>query len=61
MKVYLIEWSGCECGGLERVAFDSREKAEKWEYDNTETFGQSIYRWPKGNADSYEIVEVELE
>jgi hypothetical protein len=29
-KVFIIEISGCEWGGVEDVAFSTREKAEQW-------------------------------
>jgi hypothetical protein len=30
VKVFIIEISGCEFGGVEPVAFDTREKAEAY-------------------------------
>ena len=29
-KIFIIELSGCEWGGVADVAFDSREKAQAW-------------------------------
>lgn len=60
-KVYLVEWQGCECGGLEPVAFSARELAEQWVFDNTRPFISDTLRRPKETAiDSYEVIEAEL-
>lgn len=63
MKVFIIEWSGCECGGASRVAFDSMDKAEAWVASQMELISPgSSYLIPHDiGIDGYEIFEVELQ
>lgn len=54
MKVYIIEYSGCEFGGVEHIVFQLREDAEA--YVNRLHYGQT---YPKV-IDYYEVIEVDL-
>lgn len=52
MKVFLIEYSGCEFGGVEHIAFQLREDAEAYKA-KLEGDSDSV-------VDYYEVIEVDL-
>lgn len=52
--VFIVEWSGCECGGACEVAFSTRESAEKWVEEQ-----EAKDMYPRA-VDFYDIKEVEL-
>jgi hypothetical protein len=54
-KVFIIEISGCEWGGVEDVAFSTREKAEQWVAKQ-----EANDEYPKA-VDFYEIKEVVIQ
>lgn len=54
--VFIVEWSGCECGGACEVAFTERQAAEWWVM--TETAKQRAD--PPVIREYYEVKEVEL-
>lgn len=55
--VFIVEWTGCECGGACDVAFSSRELAEKWVNEEDAKQEANLPR----TVDFYEIKEVELQ
>lgn len=62
-KVYIVQWNGCcGAGGSVAIAFDSRDKAEKWVHRETSLPGHPEYDgipWQFGIT-SYTIEEVEV-
>lgn len=62
-KVFILEWSGCECGGTEKIAFTSREKAEAWIAENSHEVrlgGGRSFMAPNASHGGWEILEVDL-
>lgn len=54
--VFIVEWTGCECGGASSVAFLTREAAERWIAEEEIEQNANLPRI----VDYYEVKEVEL-
>lgn len=64
MKIYVIDQQGCEWGGvMTEKAFATSELAQAWVDENSTVYSGigCSFSMPKGGADSFEIVELEVE